>query len=65
LNREQNSSVLHCEGLRKRFGEIEAVRGVSFEIAPKRLRRPSQWSTEEFCSLFNSPVRTIVIEWCG
>jgi ABC-2 type transport system ATP-binding protein len=26
--------VLHCEGLRKRFGEIEAVRGVSFEIAP-------------------------------
>jgi len=26
--------VLHCENLRKRFGEIEAVRGVSFEIVP-------------------------------
>jgi ABC-2 type transport system ATP-binding protein len=26
--------VLRCENLRKRFGEIEAVRGVSFEIAP-------------------------------
>jgi len=26
--------VLHCEGLRKRFGDIQAVNGVSFEIAP-------------------------------
>jgi ABC-2 type transport system ATP-binding protein len=26
-------SVLHCEGLRKRFGDIQAVNGVSFEIA--------------------------------
>jgi ABC-2 type transport system ATP-binding protein len=26
--------VLHCEGLRKRFGEIQAVNGVGFEIAP-------------------------------
>jgi ABC-2 type transport system ATP-binding protein len=26
--------MLRCDGLRKRFGEIEAVRGVSFEIAP-------------------------------
>ncbi len=34
LNTERNFLVLDCEGLRKRFGEIEAVRGVSFEIAP-------------------------------
>jgi ABC-2 type transport system ATP-binding protein len=34
LSEKQTSFVLHCEGLRKRFGEIEAVRGVSFEIAP-------------------------------
>jgi ABC-2 type transport system ATP-binding protein len=26
--------VLHCEGLRKAFGEIQAVNGVGFEIAP-------------------------------
>ena len=34
LSEPQTSPVLVCEGLRKRFGEIEAVRGVSFEIAP-------------------------------
>ena len=34
LNDKRKSPVLHCEGLRKRFGEIEAVRDVSFEIAP-------------------------------
>src|SRR5665811_630687 len=34
LDEKQKSPVLTCEGLRKRFGEIEAVRGVSFEIAP-------------------------------
>lgn len=34
MSDQQNSLVLHCEGLRKRFDEIEAVRGVSFEIAP-------------------------------
>jgi ABC-2 type transport system ATP-binding protein len=34
LNEQRNFPVLHCEGLRKRFDEIEAVRGVSFEIAP-------------------------------
>ena len=34
LNEKQKSPVLACKGLRKRFGEIEAVRGVSFEIAP-------------------------------
>ena len=34
MNVERKSPVLRCEGLRKRFGEIEAVRGVSFEIAP-------------------------------
>ena len=27
-------AVLHCEGLRKRFGDIQAVNGVSFDIAP-------------------------------
>jgi ABC-2 type transport system ATP-binding protein len=26
--------VLHCEGLRKRFGDIQAVNGVGFEIVP-------------------------------
>src|SRR5450759_2159998 len=26
--------VLHCEGLRKRFGDIQAVNGVGFESAP-------------------------------
>ncbi len=29
-----SAPVLRCEGLRKRFGEIQAVDGVSFEIAP-------------------------------
>jgi ABC-type multidrug transport system ATPase subunit len=26
--------VLECRGLRKRFGELEAVRGISLDIAP-------------------------------
>jgi len=34
LSDEPTNPVLHCQGLRKRFGEIEAVRGVGFEIAP-------------------------------
>jgi ABC-2 type transport system ATP-binding protein len=34
LSEPRTSPVLVCDGLRKRFGEIEAVRGVSFEIAP-------------------------------
>jgi ABC-2 type transport system ATP-binding protein len=34
LSEPRTSPVLVCEGLRKRFGEIEAVRGVGFEIAP-------------------------------
>jgi ABC-2 type transport system ATP-binding protein len=34
LTEERTAPVLHCENLYKRFGEIEAVRGVGFEIAP-------------------------------
>ena len=33
-NDRTKEPVLHCEGLRKRFGDIQAVNGVSFEIAP-------------------------------
>jgi len=33
-NDRTKEPVLRCEGLRKRFGDIQAVNGVSFEIAP-------------------------------
>jgi ABC-2 type transport system ATP-binding protein len=34
LNETNTEPVLRCENLRKRFGEIKAVRGIGFEIAP-------------------------------
>jgi ABC-2 type transport system ATP-binding protein len=34
LNETNTEPILRCENLRKHFGEIEAVRGIGFEIAP-------------------------------